>query len=188
MALGLVGAVPAFAADGPLLAPPDTCPAESSIDASPETIEMALGCLINHARRAAGVPAVPRAARLSRSAQMKVDLIVQCDEFSHSPCGRPWSEVFRQTGYRGWAREILSVGTVEMGTARSAMEMWLASPGHRSALLNPEWTMFGVGVRTAVTLEGEEGTTLMAAHFGRPPSRPSERQPGDGIRKQPALR
>lgn len=189
MALGAVVAAPAAAADGPLLAPPETCANDDSVDASPETMEVALGCLINHARRAHGVPVLPRGSRLDRSAQMKADLIVECDQFAHSPCGRPWAEVFREAGYRGWAREVLATGTEEFGTARAAMEMWLGSPRHRGALLNSEWTTFGVGARAPVTLDGSENAAVFTAHFGRPPSRPPKRRPGDALRSrnQPAL-
>jgi uncharacterized protein YkwD len=184
LALGALVATPAGAADGPLLAPPGTCANDNSVGASPDTMEAAIGCLVNHARRAHGAPALPRGSRLARSAQMKADLIVKCDQFAHSPCGRPWAEVFREAGYRGWAREVLATGTGELGTARAAMEMWLNSPNHREAILAPEWTAFGIGVRAPVTLEGTEDAAVFTAHFGRPPSRPSERQPGDALRSR----
>lgn len=184
LALGAIAAAPSAAADGPLLAPPGTCVNDDSVDASPEAMEAALGCLVNHARRAQGAPVLPRGSRLGRSAQMKADLIVECNQFAHSPCGRPWAEVFREAGYRGWAREVLATGTEELGTARAAIEMWLTSPNHRQAVLDPEWTAFGVGVRAPVTLEGSEGAAVFTAHFGRPPSRPPERQPGDGLRSK----
>jgi uncharacterized protein YkwD len=181
IALGMIATAPAVAAD-PLLAPLATCAGDDRTDAPPDRAEAALACLVNHARRESGVAPLPRGSRLNRSAQMKTDLIVKCDEFTHSPCGRPWAEVFREAGYRGWAREILATGSGDLGTARGVMEMWLDSPNHRDAVLAPEWTSFGVGVRTGVTLAGSSETAVMTAHFGRPPSRPSERQPTDGLR------
>lgn len=183
LAVGALVATPyATAADDPLLAPADTCAGDERVDATPPQVEASLACLINHARRTSGLPVLPRGSRLSRSAQMKTDLIVKCDTFSHSPCGRPWAEVFREAGYRGWSREILAMGTENLGTARGAMGMWLDSSVHRDAVLGKEWTAFGVGVETNATLEGSDGVSVLTAHFGRPPTRPSDRQPGDGVK------
>ena len=124
-------------------------------------------CLVRYARRAAGLRVGRAVAQLDRSAQGKADLIARCHVMEHDACGRPWNGVFRAAGYNGLGAENLAGGSGRYRSARAAMSMWLASPGHRAALLDPPITGYGVGVRLRARLRGWTGS-VWVLHLGRP--------------------
>jgi uncharacterized protein YkwD len=162
--IACAGATPAVAAD-PLLAPPSACPDQSSDGVAPVRQEAAMRCLVNFARRAAGLPPLAPSGKLSRSAHMKARLIARCGTLTHTPCGRSWYGVFRAVGFSGSYRENIAAGAG--ATPRLAMAMWLQSPEHRSALLAPDATVVGVGVRLRSIINGWQGS-VWTLHVGRP--------------------
>ena len=164
--LGAIGAGPAIAAD-PLLAPTGACPGQTAVGAPPAVQEKAMNCLVAWTRNAAGVRTARRSRTLNRSAQMKADLIARCGTLSHAACGRRWDGVLDQVGFRGLAYENLAAGSGRQGSPRSALSMWLNSPAHRSALLAPRATVFGVGLRLHVMVEGWRGS-VWTLHLGKP--------------------
>ena len=156
----------AIAAD-PLLAPAAACPSATVAGASVARQEAAMTCLVIWARRKTGITRGRRVITLNRSAQMKADLIARCGTFSHTACGKPWNTGLRSVGFRGLAFENLAAGSGRYATARMAMAGWLRSSAHRHALLEPRVTVFGVGVRLRVMVNGWRGS-VWALHLGRP--------------------
>jgi len=164
--LSLAAAGPAAAAD-PLLAPPRACPAQSSAGLAPGAQRAAMACMVRWARRTAGLNGARVSRRLSRSAQLKANLIARCGTLTHAPCGLPWNGVFARVGFRGLTLENIAAGSGSYGTARGAMAMWLSSPGHRDALLNRQVTVLGVGVRLHARVDGAQ-MAVWTLHLGRP--------------------
>jgi uncharacterized protein YkwD len=156
----------ASAAD-PLLAPAKVCPDQNSASISAARQEAAMSCLVRFARRGAGRAPGRAVAKLNRSAQMKSDLIARCGRFTHAACGKPWNSCIRKVGFRGLAFENLAAGSGSYATPRAAMVMWLGSPGHRASLLDGRVTVFGVGSRQRVMIDGWRGS-VWALHLGRP--------------------
>lgn len=162
--IACAGTTPALAAD-PLLAPTSACPDQGSDGVAPVRQEAAMRCLVNFARRAAGLGPLAPSRKLNRSAHMKARLIARCGTLTHAPCGRAWYSVFRVVGFSGSYRENLAAGN--SATPRATMAMWLQSPGHRSALLAPEATVLGTGVRLRAMINGSRAS-LWTLHVGRP--------------------
>jgi len=161
--IACTGAAPALATD-PLVAPATACPDQESAGTTPVRQEAAMRCLVNWARRAAGRSLLAPSRKLNRSAHMKSLLIARCGTLTHTPCGRAWYGVFRAVGFSGTYRENLAAGSA---TPRGTMIMWLQSPGHRGALLAPDLTVLGTGVRLREIVDGWRGA-VWTLHVGRP--------------------
>jgi uncharacterized protein YkwD len=100
---------------------------------------------------------------------MRADHIRRCQDFSHTPCGEPFIAVFEVVGYfTGTAAvgENLAWGQGRLGTARSAMAGWLASPEHRQILFAGSWQDLGVARVGATSLFGRPNVTVWVAQFG----------------------
>jgi uncharacterized protein YkwD len=168
-ALALSSAPAVHTASTGALAPRSVCRGQSAI-AAPAAVQLhALRCLINWARRHGGEGALHRSAELDRSASMRADDIHRCQDFSHTPCGQPFIAVFEVVGYfTGTAAvgENLAWGQGSLGTARSAMRSWLASPAHRQILFTSNWQDLGVARVHAPSLFGYANVTLWVAQFG----------------------
>jgi uncharacterized protein YkwD len=127
-------------------------------------------CLINWARRHGGVAALQESPELDRSAVMRAGEIRRCQDFSHTPCGQPFIAVFQLVGYfTGTASvgENLAWGQGPLGTARTAMASWLASPEHREILFGSSWRDLGLARTHAASLFGRSNVTVWVAQFGR---------------------
>ena len=162
--IACAGTAPALAAD-PLLAPPPLCPDQGSDGVAPVRQEAAMRCLVNFARRAAGLSPLTPSRKLIRSAHLKARLIARCGTLTHSPCGRAWYGVFKAVGFSGSYHENLAAGNG--ATPRATMAMWLQSPGHRSALLATDATVVGSDVRLGTMINGSRGS-IWTLHIGRP--------------------
>ena len=156
----------ALSAD-PLLAPSSACPNQGRTNLGTAKERAVLTCMVNWARTHDGKRRLKVAKRLVRSSQAKTDLIARCGELTHEPCGQRWDKVFDDAGYRGRYFENIASGSGRYGTPRGTMEMWLESPGHRSALLDADVTQLGVGVRFRVKVNGYRGS-VWTLHLGRP--------------------
>jgi uncharacterized protein YkwD len=126
-------------------------------------------CLINWTRGHAGLPTLRRSSELDRSSAMRARDIRRCDEFSHTPCGQQFITVFTLAHYftSGAAvGENLEWGQGRLGTARSAVAHWLASPPHRGIIYTARWRDLGIA-RIHGTLFGLPNVSLWVAQFGR---------------------
>jgi uncharacterized protein YkwD len=125
-------------------------------------------CLVNWARRHGGQPTLRRSPELERSAALRAAEIRRCQDFSHTPCGEPFIAVFQLVGYPLAAvGENLAWGQARLGTARSAMASWLASPEHRQILFGANWRDLGLARVRAGSLFGRANVTVWVAQFGQ---------------------
>jgi uncharacterized protein YkwD len=170
-ALGLTSA--GLAADDPytaMLAPSGTCgPTADQLGLEPAAAQIAMQCLTNYARAQAGLAPLQLNAQLNDAGTAKLAKDVSCGEFSHTPCGQPFSAVFGDY-LKGAARyeigENIAWGTGKYGTPREAMNGWLHSAGHRENILAAGYTELGVGYLPDQTFLGYSGATLWSQQFG----------------------
>jgi len=173
----LVAALAAFAAPpqamagggvARLIAPPETCPGEG-LETSIGEREAAMRCLVDFARRHAGLRELADSAELDRSATDKSADILRCDSFSHFACGRNFTYWMQHFGYLRsgcWrAGENIAWGSGSYGTVRSVFSAWMHSPGHRDNILSPSFEHFGVGLDIG-GLDGYRNAHVWVQHFG----------------------
>jgi uncharacterized protein YkwD len=177
LAATAVVAASAPAAEDPhsvLLAPSGACGAaadETPLD--PPAARQAMLCLTNYARARSGLPPLAGNALLDTAGQAKLRDDVSCGEFSHTPCGRPFADVFAPYlagagGYR--IGENIALGGGEFATPRSTMDGWLHSAGHRANILAPEFRELGVGYVPSITFLGSRNVSLWSQEFGSRPT------------------
>jgi uncharacterized protein YkwD len=153
---------------GALIAPAAACPDQEDLTLPAGVQEEAMTCMVDFARRQAGLPGLTGSSTLAQSAQDKAGDVLRCDEFSHFACGREFTYWMQETGYTSapcWrVGENLAWGTGEYGSVRSTFVAWMRSPTHRANLLGDfEESGISLGVGT---LEGLTGTRVWAEHFG----------------------
>jgi len=153
---------------GKLIAPPAGCPGQEDLAAPPAAQEQAMACMVDFARRGAGLNGLSGAPALAQSAEDKSLDVLRCDEFSHFACGREFTYWMEETGYTAtpcWrVGENLAWGSGEYGTVRSIFVAWMRSPTHRANLLG-DFDESGLSLEVG-TLEGLPGTHVWAEHFG----------------------
>ena len=106
---------------------------------------------LNEVRRAHGLRTLRRSAPLSVAADRHSRAMGRHGFFEHE--SRDGSSFWRRVkrfyparGYRSWSvGENLLWSTPGLDAAR-AVELWLASPGHRRNILTPRWREIGLGV------------------------------------------
>lgn len=153
-----------------LMAPTDRCPGQTDAVAPVGTQEQAMLCLHNYARKRVGLGKLTLSGALFNSSSGKVGDILQCDQFSHSACGKDFLHWFEQVGYVGgcWkAAENIAWGGGELGTARSIMKSWLHSAGHRANILSRSYRQVGISLQDG-SLSGSGDARVWVAHFGDP--------------------
>lgn len=150
-----------------LIAPPATCPGEG-LGTSIDEQEAAMRCLVDFARRHAGLHDLADSAELDRSARDKSKDILRCDSFSHFACGHDFTYWMERVGYlsaRCWrAGENLAWGSGSSGSVRSAFSLLIHSPEHRANILG-DYSAIGVGLRIG-TLAGSRDAQVWTQHFG----------------------
>jgi uncharacterized protein YkwD len=159
----------AVAADDALLAPTGSCPAAEQLNLDVTTAQQSMLCLTNYARTQSGLPALKLDASLNGAGQAKLAADVSCGEFSHTPCGSPFSTVFATylAGARGYQiGENIAWGTGSYGTARQTMNGWLHSEGHRANILTAAFRDLGIGYLPRQSFQGYQGATLWSQEFG----------------------
>lgn len=168
-ALALAGTPTTQAAVNAALPPRTACPGQSAVRA-PAVVQLrAMRCLINWTRTQAGEGALRRNPELEQSAALRARDIKRCQDFSHTPCGQSFITVFTLVHYfSGTAAvgENLAWGQGRLGTARTALASWLASPEHRTILYTAKWRELGVA-RIRGTMFGRQNVSLWVAQFGR---------------------
>jgi uncharacterized protein YkwD len=164
--LGAPAIAPA-AARSDLLAPSAACPNQTEATVPEDVQEATMRCMINHARVAAGVPALSMDTELREAAVRNAHDIVACGEFSHSACGLPFPRRIADSGYAfRVAGENLAWATGANATVRAVLAGWLRSPAHRANLLNPAFREQGLAVLT-----GADGATVWVGQFATPRQR-----------------
>lgn len=102
---------------------------------------------------------------LEKAAQMKADDMASKSYFSHNtPDGKtPWYWL-EQVGYKYiYAGENLAVNFAESEDIQKA---WMASPSHKSNIINPKFTEIGIATSTGI-YKGKEAIFVVQI-FGTP--------------------
>jgi uncharacterized protein YkwD len=152
---------------GTELAPLETCPNQTDPELSAAQQAEVMLCMTNYARAANGMRPLAPSSQLGRAAEQKSADIVNCDEFSHEACGRPFTFWDQRYGYlKGcWkAAENIAWGTGEYSTVRSIFQAWLESPEHHANILGP-YREIGIALRVGV-IEGHEEAAIWTQDFG----------------------
>jgi uncharacterized protein YkwD len=126
--------------------------------------------MINFARNRAGDAVLSSVAALGDSSGDKAGDIIQCGEFSHTACGRPFTYWLEQVGYLQpggcqQAGENIAWGTAELGTVRSILSAWVHSPDHLENMLSSSFDEFGVGLQVG-PLSGYPDAHVWVTHLG----------------------
>jgi uncharacterized protein YkwD len=158
----------ATAEGGELIASSAACPDQEDISAPAADQEQSMVCMVDFARRQAGLGELSNSGALTQSAQDKSQDILSCDSFSHYACGREFTYWMKQTGYMStpcWrVGENLAWGTGAYGSVRSIFIAWMRSPDHRANVLG-DFDETGLSLQVG-TLEGNAETRVWAQHFG----------------------
>ncbi|WP_417309681.1 CAP domain-containing protein [Devosia sp.] len=97
---------------------------------------------INGVRKANGRKPLTYNSRLEAAARTQANLMASKDQLSHN-LGKTLRERVREQGYEGAVGENVAGGHK---TLEQAIQGWLDSPGHRAALLSPNFEEFGLAV------------------------------------------
>jgi uncharacterized protein YkwD len=126
-------------------------PARAHAAACPAAVEAAVLCLVNAERAERGLAAVEPTVALASVAERHAADMVARRYFAHvSPSGGTVETRARRGGYLtapcyalgedlGWAPP-------DVATAAAVVAAWMASPGHRSVILDRDFREGGVGV------------------------------------------
>jgi uncharacterized protein YkwD len=154
------------------VAPEGECPGLDNLTASTGAEVQTELCLLNYARRAAGLQPLRTEPLLMRSAELKAAQIVRCGQFSHEACGIDVKQPFADAGYFSPTSatrfgENLAWGGDEAGSPRGALLGWLESPEHRANLFRNEWTEQGLALVVVPNFRGVADSRNWVSHFGR---------------------
>jgi uncharacterized protein YkwD len=148
----------------------------ASADAVPFTISTAklagaAACLVNQERARYQLGALRLNRRLARAALGHATDMVSRDYFSHDTAGGgSFIDRIFKTGYTSRNAfpslgEDLAWGSGALGTARSIVDAWMQSPGHRANILDRKFRDMGMGVALG-TPEGDSAGATYALDFG----------------------
>ncbi|MGE3575893.1 MAG: CAP domain-containing protein, partial [Dehalococcoidia bacterium] len=147
--------------------------------------EQELMNLINAHRQANGVGALKASPNLSRAAAWMSEDLNASGNFSHTDSlGRSAFTRVIQCGYSGnGAGENIAM----TGSAASAFNLFLTSPGHNQNMLNPAWSVIGVGQtgRMWVVDFGTVDDSNQPWDSGAPPPAATTQPPSSGGGSQP---
>jgi uncharacterized protein YkwD len=165
-ASSLLALAPSAGAGGLEVAPASTCK-PSPLGSTLQVQVREMTCLVNWVRKQKGLPPLAANVKLSQAGALKLADNVRCSEFSHTACGRDFTDVFRAAGYPGRSMgENLAWGSGRLGQPREIFEAWLESPGHRHNLLASQWSEMGLALRREPSFMGVGGVVLWANLFG----------------------
>jgi len=153
------------------LAPVGTCPGADVTVSPPDEQINGMLCLINYARGQHQLNTLTRSDVLNRSAALKADDEVACNDFSHTPCGKPVEDPFQRAGYIDahyeWkVGENLAKQAPPLSAPRDVMQAWLNSTEHRENILSPDWREQGVKLLQPGSYLGLTGSAVWVSHFG----------------------
>lgn len=154
-----------------LVAPAKVCPDRSARGGAAQIkrARKSMMCLVNYARKRKGLRKYRKHSKLAWSAKRKAADILRCNSFSHNACGRKFDFWIKRSGYasrRGWTTgENIAWGSGNLGNVRSIFRAWMNSPGHRSAILDGEFTDAHAGVVSG-RMKGIPGARAWVLHFG----------------------
>jgi uncharacterized protein YkwD len=118
-----------------------------------EAIREAVLCLVNRERAAHGEGPLKLNEDLDQAAQGHSESMASGGYFEHSgPEGGSFVSRLRAAGYLHGSNltydvgENIAWGSLQDATPSAIVAAWMASPGHRANILNPEFRDIGIGV------------------------------------------
>ncbi len=126
-------------------------------------------CVVNTVRASAGLQPLRRVRALDVAERLKVREILNCDDFSHTPCGSSFEAPFLRTGYpkgRWRIGENLAWGTGERGSVVDVVRAWLDRRSTGTTSSRRPWRDFGASVAPADGTFGQ-GAVLWGMAFGK---------------------
>jgi uncharacterized protein YkwD len=150
-------------AQAPAACPSATVPLGA---AAPAAVEAAVLCLANGERAARGLVPVRRAGALEVAARRHAADMVARRYFAHvSPSGGTVDKRARRAGYLTapcWAvGEDLGWAAPEAASAEAVVAAWMASPKHRSVILDAEFRDAGIGLAARLPTGDGAGATFV---------------------------
>lgn len=129
-------------------------------------VDSAIACLVNAERGARRLAPVRPAAALAVAARRHAADMVARGYFAHvSPSGGTLAGRARRAGYLDgpcWALgEDLGWAPPSLATAQAVVAAWMASPSHRSVILDPDFRDVGVGIAAGAPVGDGPGTTFV---------------------------
>ena len=120
--------------------------------------------LTNDERAHASLNILTVNSQLTQAANAKAQAILSSQVFDHTINGRRFSSWIKDTGYQyTLVGENLAIDFI---TSEGLMRAWMASPEHRSNILEADYTQIGVGVAEG-RFDGQN-TIVVAQLFGDP--------------------
>ena len=137
------------------------------------TLESDVLRLINRFRARHGLRPLRASRLLAAAAEEHSRALARRGLFTHRLPGGPSFDRrirhhYGSSGYRRWSAGENIAAEMPMMTAREALNLWIASPGHRRNLLG-RWREVGLGAVHAVAAPGVWGgadVTIVTADFG----------------------
>jgi uncharacterized protein YkwD len=129
-------------------------------------VEAAVLCRVNAERTARGLVPLRRAGGLETSAQRHAADMVARGYFAHvSPSGGDVEKRARRAGYLTADCYVLGENLArapgDAASAEAVVAAWMASPGHRSVILDAEFRQAGIGLVERQPLGGDAGATFV---------------------------
>ncbi len=175
-----MAALAALALCAPATASADDCAGADLVPAADNVaaVGQATLCLLNEQRAANGIGALAENAALSSASAGYSQRMVAQGFFAHeSPDGGTLVDRLTAVGYLGsddgWiVGENIGWGQASLATARSMVDAWMNSPGHRENLLSADYTQVGLGLALGTPTDPTWGATY-TTDFGagaKPPA------------------
>jgi uncharacterized protein YkwD len=159
-------ALAALALCAPAGARADDCAGADLVPAADNLVAVgqATLCLLNQQRATNGVAALTENARLTSASTGYSRRMVEQGFFDHkSPDGGTLVDRLAGAGYRvddaPVVGENLGWGQGTLATARSMVQAWMDSPGHRANLLSADYTEVGLGLAVGTPTDRSWGAT-----------------------------
>lgn len=175
--LAAVAALAALALCAPATARADDCAGADLVPAADNVavVGQATLCLLNQERAANGVgPLVENPALSSASTGYSQRMVAQGFFAHESPDGGTLVDRLTAVGYLGaddaWVvGENIGWGQASLATARSMVDAWMNSPGHRENLLSADYRQVGLGLALGTPADQTWGATY-TTDFGAGPT------------------
>jgi uncharacterized protein YkwD len=127
--------------------------------------ERAIVSAVNEQRAAHGLDPVKPTRSLARAADFHTREMLSADYFAHTSRdgGAFEQRVRRFAGFRSVGETLAWVTNCRRGGARTVVDMWMNSSGHRAILLSSTFRRIGVGKRTGSL--GSQRACVVTANF-----------------------
>lgn len=112
-------------------------------------VEQEIFNMVNQERQKAGVPPLSYNKTMEKYARIKSKDMGDRNYFAHeNPEGQLITAQMKKDGvsYNAWGENIAYTGGSPSGAAKTIMNMWMNSDGHRKNILSPNFIGIGVGV------------------------------------------